>query len=170
MLVFRAVWAKTAAFFIFGSIQAGGGTAQDDVHQLRGTVVYPQIAGEEHRSEEQPSPPNYTGWSPELVQRDTGGGRREFAAPDGAVLQNTLSTLAEIERDILVRRCVGVFGVGGICICCVKPCLIREQPPCSWDFRVSKLRLRYCVCVVLCAKLSSWLSSDFVTGTVEDFP
>eukprot|EP00752_Nemacystus_decipiens_P006893 g6191.t1 len=54
-------------------------------------------------SQEEPSSSNYTGWSPELAQGAGAGGRRDVAAPDGAILENTLSMFAEIQRDILKR-------------------------------------------------------------------
>lgn len=71
----------------------------------RGASVHPRHTSEEHRSEQQrQSPPNYTGWSPELARRDGVGAQREVAAaPEGGVLENTMLIFAEIERHILVR-------------------------------------------------------------------
>lgn len=89
------VWIVAGCIINLVIVMFESGAASDDIHLL----LYP----DEDRSEgKQQSPPNYTGWSPELAQRDRGGGRRGVTAPDGAVLENTLSMFAELERNILV--------------------------------------------------------------------
>eukprot|EP00903_Cladosiphon_okamuranus_P013718 g12774.t1 len=97
-------WVFFHAAHLVGLIQS---TVQvrDDV-RLEGAFSEPQNGFPDDRSEGgRFSPPNYTGWSPEVAQRGRGAGdwRRDVAAPDGAVLDNALSVLAEIETDILGR-------------------------------------------------------------------
>lgn len=89
-------------------ILQGGAALEDDVNL--------QLHPDENRSEEKHHfLSNYTGWGPELAQRDSAGGRWDVTAPDGAVLETRCRCMRR-SSEIYWCVCVVVSGVFR-CLC-----------------------------------------------------